>query len=1195
MAIVKSITWTSRSWPCTGWRADNRGQKTENGHIIVDCPDCPDAQREDEYVAGEIIVKFSEGVSDGLREQLARGATVDTLRLSASLDRLTVKYRATKIQPVFENFYAERQRIENLLVQDARFLTPSERHLVRRLKRAPDGVEVPDLGRIYAIDLGLGQSAPDAAAEYSLDADVEYAELNYMLYPDATEPNDANYPVQWALANIGQDYPASGKYKESPGTPDCDIDANDAWDITTGSSDIIVGVIDTGVDYTHRDLHANIWIDANGYCGRYFFEDPNGDDAESADPMDVDGHGTYCAGIIAARGNNGLDTSGVSWNARIMALRFMDCSGGGPSRQGALAMFWATDNGADVLSCSYGGRDTRLKEDAVAYAHTQGVVVVASAGNTWGTGPKYPAGYGTVIAVAATDSNDNKPGFSTYGDWVELAAPGVDTLSLLGTGLCKGTHYGDYTTVLTGSSMSCPHVAGAAALILSIDPNLGPADVCDILMETVDVVFDPNDNICASNGRLNVYEAVLAAIPSNGHVNLDQDYYRSDCNIGIFLADTDLAENDTQDVNITTSGGDSETITLTEKSPAVGVFTGSISTASGDPNTGNDILEISHGQTIMVTYNDANDGSGSPASPNDIAIADCVCPVISDVNYNGDGPEPMVIFETNELVYGRVLYGLSCGGSYSTALSLGINHTAGLRGLSAWTDYYYEIEVTDLAGNVTTDDNYSNCYTFIDGPGSLNVPADYNSIQDAIENSGYWPGSTVTLAEGTYIQGEIDFIGKPLTLRSTDPNDWDVVANTIIDHNETGTVWFKNGEDTASVLAGVTVKNGSPGVYCWYSTPTIRNCIIEDCDYYGIWCCRKNCSSCLPAHITGNIVRSNGVGIISGKASAIIENNWVYNNDTGVLIGSTFSPVNVQNNTIVGNGAIGIQANSKVTPVNCIVWGNDSNDLVNCVATYSCIEDVNDANGVGNISGDGNEPAFVNMYDFHDVTDSNGTTTTVVVSDASLYDVNDVIEYADDAVVRTVTDVNTGTGVITFENALDSNSVIGMRIHNWGVGVTDVNEDLHLEIDSPCIDAGDPNGDYGGEVDIDGDVRVMCTVDIGADEVECFPSEYSAYAEWVTMGQPDCWCYCWEYQCYGDADGADTGDPNYYRVSQADLDLLNANWKKKIDDPNLNPCADIDHKAHLRGYRVYTGDLNILQANWRKTDEDLDPNCPHDD
>lgn len=169
-----------------------------------------EAEGQNEYVDGEIIVKFSKPVSDGLREHLAAGGTIYGLRLSASLDNLTSRYEVTSIKPVIENFYVERQRIEALVARNEADLTYNERRMVRRLKRAPKGVEVPDLGRIYTIDLEPGQSAPDAAAEYNRDADVEYAELNFIVYADSTEPDDPNYPVQWALANTGQDYPAGG-------------------------------------------------------------------------------------------------------------------------------------------------------------------------------------------------------------------------------------------------------------------------------------------------------------------------------------------------------------------------------------------------------------------------------------------------------------------------------------------------------------------------------------------------------------------------------------------------------------------------------------------------------------------------------------------------------------------------------------------------------------------------------------------------------------------------------------------------------------------------------------------------------------------------------------------------------------------------------------------------------------------------
>ena len=173
-----------------------------------------------------------------------------------------------------------------------------------------------------------------------------------------------------------------------------------------------------------------------------------------------------------------------------------------------------------------------------------------------------------------------------------------------------------------------------------------------------------------------------------------------------------------------------------------------------------------------------------------------------------------------------------------------------------------------------------------------------------------------------------------------------------------------------------------------------------------------------------------------------------------------------------------------------------------------------------------------------------------------------------------------------------------MRVNNWGFGVTDVNEDYHLKTTSNCIDAGDPNGNYDSQLDFDGECRVVgSAINIGADEEhDCFPTNNFAYNDWVTFGKPQCWCAnpCGSgYQCDGDADGSIESQYRY-RVYYIDLDIVQANWKKKINDPTLNPCADIDHKSSGAPYyyRVYTNDLNRVVANWKKTDNQLPCDCP---
>ncbi|NIN34405.1 MAG: S8 family serine peptidase, partial [Gammaproteobacteria bacterium] len=184
------------------------------------------------------------------------------------------------------------------------------------------------------IKLEAGQSLQEVVAAFNSHPDVEYAELNYIVSINLT-PNDPLYPLQWSLNNTGQMYPESGNYNHPPGTAGCDIDAPEAWDIYTGYSDVIVAVVDTGVDYQHRDLNDNMWVNTGEIAGNGIDDDNNGyvDDIYGydfingdSDPMDDNGHGTHCAGIISAEGNTdpNRDIAGVCWIAGIMALKFLD-------------------------------------------------------------------------------------------------------------------------------------------------------------------------------------------------------------------------------------------------------------------------------------------------------------------------------------------------------------------------------------------------------------------------------------------------------------------------------------------------------------------------------------------------------------------------------------------------------------------------------------------------------------------------------------------------------------------------------------------------------------------------------------------------------------------------------------------------------------------------------------------------------
>ncbi|MHC4573231.1 MAG: S8 family serine peptidase [Planctomycetota bacterium] len=810
-------------------------------------PACP------EYAPNEILIKFREAAASALAGQRGLGLSAKELKLSAGLDELNAGYRLKEIKPVFKGFKENRQRVKALLKKDKATLTKKEKHTLRRLKRAPKGAKVPDLSRVYKIelDLGPGESLEEAVQAYNNHPDVEYAELNYVVWIDLT-PNDALYPLQWALNNTGQMYPESGRWSHPPGTPNCDIDAPEAWDIHTGNSEVIVAVVDSGVDYSHRDLQGNTWVnqaelhgvtgfddDGNGYVDDIYGYDFCTYTQESdSDPIDDCGHGTHCAGIIAAKGNNAWDITGVCWNAKIMAVKFLNKYGGGKRADAAAALCYAVKNGADVISNSWGGAHrSEAVEEAVNYAHTQGVMVVASAGNEYSDLPHYPGYYDGVLSVAATNCNDEKAVFSTYGDWVKLAAPGVDILSLRANGTSRGTVYDDFTTIQSGTSMACPHVSGASAMLLSLDAELSLAQLHNALTLAADPI---SRGICAS-GRLNLHAALRAPA---GIVRLNKDVYSCFSLVEIRVLDTDLEGNGTQQVTVTTEGADEETVVLTESDSNSGIFVGAISTGSEATVIQDGKLQVFHGQSITVTYHNADDGTGNPAVLTDTAAVDCEPPAIFNVEIDAAGPEPTVTFATDELTRARILCGLDCSAPNevtASSLDFATTHSIKLGGVYPETDYFFLIEVTDVAENVTLDDNGGSCYAFTTtAPGDIYVPGDYTTIQAGIEHC--WDGGTVWVTDGVYTgegNRDIDFRGKIVTVRSENGPE-----NCIIDCNGSEAephrgFYFHSEETPNSVVDGFTITSGwvpdeGGGIKCTGaglyrpcgSHPTIANCVI---------------------------------------------------------------------------------------------------------------------------------------------------------------------------------------------------------------------------------------------------------------------------------------------------------------------------------------------------------------------------------
>jgi len=353
-----------------------------------------------------------------------------------------------------------------------------------------------------------------ALAALNARADVLYAEPNYLMHADIV-PNDTRYPEMYALHNTGQ----------SGGAIGADIDAELAWNITTGSSDVVVGVIDTGIDINHPDLQANIWTNSGEIANNNIDDDQNGfiddvngwdfynSDRTVYDSATLDTHGTHVAGTIGAAGNNGQGVVGVNWNVKIMPLKFLgSASGGGPTSAAIAAMNYAIQmqiKGVNirVINASWGGP---FKSQSLGYAletlNTAGILFVTAAGNE-GTDnftlPHFPANFDlpNLISVAATDRFDNLASFSNFGARsVAMGAPGANILSTTP----ENTH-----SVLSGTSMAAPHVAGTAALVLAVKPNMSVSALAGCLKYSGDLTSLQGKT--QTGRRLNALNAIQSA------------------------------------------------------------------------------------------------------------------------------------------------------------------------------------------------------------------------------------------------------------------------------------------------------------------------------------------------------------------------------------------------------------------------------------------------------------------------------------------------------------------------------------------------------------------------------------------------------------------------------------------------------------------------------------------------------------
>lgn len=387
--------------------------------------------------------------------------------------------------------------------------------------RVEDKLEI--VNGLVSIDDLDNEAADSVARLYAEMTDlVLYAEANNRIELDpmspgepsrneiplrGSAPNDPMFGEQWALNNGG----------DNGGKVGAHIDALKAWLTTQGSEEVVVAVLDSGVDYTHPDLVKNIWFRPDEVPAYYddelgTIDDQNGfNSAENdSDPMDDNGHGTHCAGVIGAEGDNSIGVAGINWRVKLMPLKFIGRGGFGSTKNAIEAINYAVDRkkagvNVRIINASWGSTlYSKALEDAIRSAGEQGILFVAAAGNNSTDNdrkPHYPSNYDlpNVISVAALDRTDALASFSNYGGrTVHIAAPGKDILS---------TWLNDAYREASGTSMATPQVAGVAALIVASNPKINVEELRRRLVASSDKLDSLNGKV-ESGGRLNAAKAL---------------------------------------------------------------------------------------------------------------------------------------------------------------------------------------------------------------------------------------------------------------------------------------------------------------------------------------------------------------------------------------------------------------------------------------------------------------------------------------------------------------------------------------------------------------------------------------------------------------------------------------------------------------------------------------------------------------
>jgi subtilisin family serine protease len=435
---------------------------------------------------------------------------------------------------------------------------------------------------------------------------VEIVEPNliYSIDTDKVSENTPNDPMLddlWGLHNTGSN--VAGPL----GSEGIDVDALRAWDIQTGSRDVVVAVIDTGVGHDLQDLAPNMWTneaelngrdgvddDGNGFVDDIYGYDFANDDG---DPQDDHGHGSHCSGTIGAKGDDGQGIVGVAWDVRIMGIKFLTGSGSGTLANAIRSIDYATQMEVDIMSNSWGGGgfSENLKQ-SIERAHDAGILFTAAAGNNRADNdrsPNYPASYDidNIISVAAIDNRGRLASFSAYGrETVDVGAPGVNVVS---------TTPGGYKS-WSGTSMATPHVSGVAALVLSNEPGMSMSDLRDRLINRAEPTTAMRSKV-ASGGIINAYYALTdSSGPSDPN-----DPFNWDKNAQTISTDHPYADNSDQEWTVSVPGAEK-----------IAIYFSRFETEAGYDQ----VRFFSTGGQELGMMEGSNDGSFSPVFNTDTVI-----------------------------------------------------------------------------------------------------------------------------------------------------------------------------------------------------------------------------------------------------------------------------------------------------------------------------------------------------------------------------------------------------------------------------------------------------------------------------------------------------------------------------------------------------------------------------------------------